>query len=642
MQLQWQWQRQRPTYANFGNANQWTVNAGMASLAREATQNSNDASIAPGSAELVFTFIRLTGEHRRAFEEAIGWSSHLRPHVHAMRDAAGGAVSAGQLSAGLDALEDSSALLLLRISDYGCYGLTGPELADIDKSRFGNFIKLCRLDLYSGKSEASGGSFGLGKAVYWRFSRLQTALFNSTLRPEDAVDGQHRNRLFGVQQGVVHRYEGTAYEGRGYFGIPSPADGDVRSHWADDRTVRTLHLAREDERPGTSALVVGFYDPDEPEIGLSATEDLATSFASELRAGIEESFWPALTRGRIRVRIDIEENGERVASDIVDPRESFTELVHALESYDAGRLSDTLEDEGAVVARDITIRVPRRKDDEPHEAFDHTARLVVTLSDKIPDSLENRVCLFRQPEMIVETVDHTIEGQTYHAFLLAGAAKDPDNPSREDLRADDFLRFSEPPAHDRWIPRSGRKQISQSNLTARYVAPWKKNLQEIERSIRTALNSIFAAPLPSPDTPPKSVLRHLRHLRAGAGEGGTGTAAARKPVVIMESGRVEDGRWVVEFTVRAQNRPAGWSVRPVLTLAGLDGGRTEVDWLDELEILDGDGEVDGDVIVLRPKARARVVKCRLRGSSVEELPVPAAEAGVEVVLRGSTPAEVSA
>ncbi|WP_418606669.1 hypothetical protein [Georgenia sp. SUBG003] len=359
--MQWQWQRQSPAYANFGNANQWTVNAGMASLAREATQNSNDASLRDGPADLVFTFIRLTGERRRAFEEAVGWHTQLEPHVDAMRGAAGGAVSAGQLGAGLDALRQASSLVLLRISDYGCRGLTGDEFADGDESTFGNFVKLCRLDLYSGKSAASGGSFGLGKAVYWRFSRMQTVLFNSTVRPEDAVDGQTHNRLFGVQQGVAHRYNGGSYDGRGHFGLATNQDDPVRSSWGDTELVDALHLRREDARPGTSALVVGFYDPDDPQSGLSAHENLTTSFVRDLRASIEENFWPALTRGRIRVRVDVEDDGKLVHSEQLTAEDTFTELVHALRSFDVGELSESLDEPGSVVVRDVPISIPKRR-----------------------------------------------------------------------------------------------------------------------------------------------------------------------------------------------------------------------------------------------------------------------------------------
>jgi len=638
--MQWQWQHQSPAYANFGNANQWTVNAGLTSLARETAQNSNDARLGDSPADLVYTFIRLTGQRRRAFEQAVNWDTELRPHLEAMRGASRGAVSAGQLSAGLEALRTSPALVMLRIADHGCRGLAGPELAEGDESTYGDFIKLCRLDLYSGKDAAAGGSFGLGKAVYWRFSRLQTVLFNATVPPGAGVDGQTRNRVFGVQQGVVHRHDDVGYDGRGHFGVAPTSDEPVASHWGDDPLVASLHLSREDERPGTSALIVGFYDPDDPDSGLNGRRDLAR-LAYELRAGIEENFWPALARGRMRVRIDIEDDGERVFSERADAEETFTELVQALRRFDSGEVADSLDEPGAIVVREVPINVPRRTGSGAHPAFEHLAKLVVTLSDKVRDPLENKVCLVRRPEMVVETIDHTLEGRTYHAFLLAGAAKTPGDRTPEDIKADDFLRYAEPPAHDRWIPGVGRRQASQANLTGRYVAPWRRNLQGIEAGVRAALNDLFGPPLPPPDTAPESVLKHLRFLRSQSGTGGgRGTVGARKPTVTMDSGWVEDGRWVVDFTVRAQNRPEGWSFEPFLALVGLDGSRLPVAWDDPLEVLSREGEADDSIVVMRAKPTARVVRVTVRGVSVADLPIPASESAVEVVLRslGAAPA----
>src|SRR5688500_14025099 len=124
--LQWRWERASRAYGNYGNANQWTVNAGLPSLARESAQNTNDARGDRQHAELVYTFLRLTGKERRDFEEAVGWSD-LRRHLGAMAAASTGAVAAGQIRAGIKAVQESDSLLLLKVSDYGCRGLHGPE-----------------------------------------------------------------------------------------------------------------------------------------------------------------------------------------------------------------------------------------------------------------------------------------------------------------------------------------------------------------------------------------------------------------------------------------------------------------------------------------------------------------------------------
>ncbi|BBZ03842.1 hypothetical protein MCHIJ_32790 [Mycolicibacterium chitae] len=639
MTVTWRWEEQSRNYANYGNANQWTVNAGLSSLARESAQNSNDARL-PGPADLVYSFIVLSGDDRQRFEDAVAWHDQLEPHLAAMADAATGAVTAGQLQSGLAALKSAESLTLLRIADYGAKGLTGPEFAEGDADAYGNFVKLCRLDLYSGKDKTSGGSFGLGKAVYWRFSRLQTVLFNSTLQPSDAVNGRRHNRIIGVNQGVVHQLSSTNFQGRGFFGVQE-ANDDVASVWEDADLAHRLWLRREDDRPGTSALLLGFYDPDEPEKGLG---DIAQvhEFAKSLEAAIEEEFWPLLTRDRLRVRVEVLDGDRTVYQHTVDPEEQYTELVRALRKVDAGQIDDELNELGDVVVRDVPISISARTDaEERHIAFEHTAKLVVTLSDDQKDSLENKVCLFRRPEMVVQTVDKEFEGRTYHAFLMAGAAVNPDSPSLEEERADDFLRFAEPPAHDQWIPGSGRTKTSQANLTAHYKAPWVPNLRNIRQAILDQLSDIFGAPAPSGDTPPKSIFKNLAFLQGeSGGSGARGTASVRKPEIRIHNATVVDGAWHLDFEIRARNRPEGWSVEPRLALVGLDGGYQDIPW-DQLDA-DPPAEQSGNTVVLLHKPRGRLLTTTVRGVSTTTLPIPAMESAVDIRIGRADVAPTSA
>lgn len=628
-ELAWQWDKQSSTYGNYGNANQWTVNAGLASLARESTQNTNDAR-SEENPSLVYSFIRLSGQARADFLRTLNWSDQLEPHLSAMSSEATGAVTAGHIKTGLDALSHSDALVLLKVSDYGCRGLTGPEFSDIDSDLFGNFIKLCRLDLFSGKNETSGGSFGLGKAVYWRFSRIQTVLFNSVLAESDAVEGRTHNRLFGVNQGVVHRLGDTSYQGRGYFGIQGKK-GNVTSTWASEELVESLHLRRAGTRPGTSAMIVGFYDPDEPERG--HTVDGLVQMAEDLRAGIEESFWPLLARRRLQVRIEVIDDGTSVLDRIVDPEDTYTELVRALRRFDAGDLDETLDETYSVVARDIPISISKRKTDSRHERFVHHAKLIVTKSDKQKDTLENKVCLLRQPEMVVQTLDRTFENHTYHAFLLAGGAIHPNASTPQDRWADDFLRFAEPPAHDQWIPRGGRNKSSQSSLSAHYVAPWVPNLQAIEKNIAETLIELFGAPPPADSKPPAAVFKHLSFLRGEPGAGASAGTTNRKPTVDITDWQVVDDRWHLTFRIKARNQPGGWALSPALYFIGLDGRGHEVAW-DDLN--SDDAKVEDGTVLLEPRERGRFVQAVVTGVSTADLPIPAADAAVDVQLRNVT------
>lgn len=610
--LGWVWEQESPTYGAYGNPNQWTVGGGIGSLAREAAQNSNDARLPDQIAELRFTFVPLEGRARERFEEALGWHV-LRRHLRAMAD--GDQVVTAGIRAGLEHLEQSEQLVLLRIEDRWCRGLTGPEFADVPELEYGNFIKLCRLDLFSGKEAAAGGSFGLGKAVYWRFSQLQTVLFNSRLS-EPWQDDRH-NRLFGVNQGTVHTLDGIRHKHRGYFGTHGE-DGYVRSEFVDDEVARALHVERPTEAPGTTALIVGFSDPDRP-------ESTVAEYARSLEAGIEEAFWPLITRGGMRFTVDVE--GEATPPVEVRPERTVTELVHALRVYDAREPNGLLEGLGDVVVRDLKIAVPKRRTEPHHEGFDHMARLVVTLSDDNQDTLENKVCLVRGPEMVVETIEEEFPGVTYHAFLLAGRAVDPGSDDQHLILADEFLRNAEPPSHDRWIPRSG---ASQSTLSAHYVAPYLPNLRAIRDDIKRELRGLFGVVISGDDHPPRVIARYLQLLGGVAPEG-----RVTKPHLRVDSARVVDGRWTVQMTAEMRNRPQGWRFRPIASFAGIDSGEP-VGWLPgSLAPLDGCVIEDGFVVVAgRPSGRNLRATFRAETDPATH-PIPADRSALDVAVRNA-------
>ncbi len=88
--------------------------------------------------------------------------------------------------------------------------------------------------------------------------------------------------------------------------------------------------------------------------------------------------------------------------------------------------------------------------------------------------------------------------------------------------------------------------------------------------------------------------------------------------------------------VKAKNRLEGWAVRPALALVGFDGGHEIVGW-DDLTVEGGNAFIEGDELRLPGRERGRFVKALVRGVSTGQLPVPAEETGIDVVLRRSGP-----
>lgn len=618
--LNWGWDDAPPTQGDYGNSNSWAIRAGIDALPRESGQNSVDARLTDQPGSMKFTILRLAGDARSSFEEASGWNRGLRQHIEAMAN--GGQVVSDRLAAALEHRQQSDELLLLRIADYGCRGLTGPEMPanGVPEDAYGNFIKLCRLDLFSGKELAAGGSFGLGKAVYWRYSRTQTVLFNSTIHDTSGPAGQSQNRVFGVNQGTVHAIEGKRYLGKGWLGRPDD-DGYLVSQFLSDDETRALHLEREENAPGTTALIIGFHDPDNPERD-------AGQLQASIEEGIEENFWPLITRGRMQFTvetIDVESGEQSEVS--VEPSRRFTELTHALEVFDDGKPVDVLENVGDVAIRDITIRVPRRKTAPIHDSFEHHAKLVVTRSDDQPDSLENKICLFRGPEMVVETIADDIPDVTFHAFLAAGLAIAPGSDDEDLCRADDFLRLAEPPSHDHWIPGG---HSGGHSLGPNYATPYLPGLRDIRAQVKDQLRDIFGVTPPTDDKPPAAIARHLSILA-----GGPGPAEGRitKPVATLTAWEIDDeGAWNVELSVEMKARPEGWMFRPEVVFVGADAGMTRVEW-SELKPVSGCAINGPEVVVSgRPSGRAR---CRLKGrTDPSSHPIPAHLSAIDVRAAG--------
>jgi len=92
------------------------------------------------------------------------------------------------------------------------------------------------------------------------------------------------------------------------------------------------------------------------------------------------------------------------------------------------------------------------------------------------DDYSNSVALFRKPGMVIEYLD-VPESQTggvpFHGLTLCGEAA---GSAPEDKAAEEFLRISEPPAHDKWE--------STDELASVYVPGGVKSIREFKELVR--------------------------------------------------------------------------------------------------------------------------------------------------------------
>ncbi len=143
----------------------------------------------------------------------------------------------------------------LVFEDFDTTGLTGdPAEHQVIDGVQNHFLNFFRAEGHSDKGEQDRGSWGVGKTVFPRTSRI-SSFFGFTV-PNDDVD----RMLLGRSVLKYHRVNGQSYKSDGYFGI-SRDDGFMlpcREPQVLDEFVDDFHLRRGDE-PGLS-VVIPWYE----------------------------------------------------------------------------------------------------------------------------------------------------------------------------------------------------------------------------------------------------------------------------------------------------------------------------------------------------------------------------------------------
>lgn len=147
----------------------------------------------------------------------------------------------------------------LTIEDFGTTGLTGDPEQFEPRNEPNAFFHFFRAEGITDKSGGAGGSWGIGKNVFPRSSRVN-AMLGLTVRNTD------RKRLLMGSITLRHRkVDGYTYGPDGWFGITSGGSDDPilscsDNSYLDDFTTH-FHISRDALSPGLS-IVVPWLDPE--------------------------------------------------------------------------------------------------------------------------------------------------------------------------------------------------------------------------------------------------------------------------------------------------------------------------------------------------------------------------------------------
>lgn len=561
-ELEWIFQRAPEDGSRIGgNAAAYAFAANLEVLAREATQNSLDERFEqtlPVTSR--FVLHELTGRHLHDFLLALRWDL-VEKHL---REAADRRQKAGRiLLDGLNELERTGRLVLLRIDDYNANGLTGPEYGD------GRFARVVRRTLDSGKTGAQGGSFGLGKAALWAASRFGLVLVNSTLSEQQ--DGRRERRMAGRLELPWHTLDGQEFAGPAWFGTKDKErDNSARSWWADGVTAESLYLERTDPSPGTSFLVVGAYD------GSGDTEELEEMY-EQLTAGVARNFWAAMVGGEqsgplLRASVAAWRNGEVVSSERhIDPHAYEPARSRAIKAFLDGRTVSELTSREAVLQASVTLRLPALKAptvrNEPRPET-HDAVLLVTPTTE-DDTQPDHIAFMRANRMVVKSKrigDLPLGHRRFQAVLLAGLAAG--GTTRDAQEAEQLLRTAEPPDHNDWT--------GTEDLTATYVRGARQSILNFKKAAEQEIRDLLKSHEEEGDSDEgPQILRDLLTLDAPPRPRTQGF-----PVVHAVEGNVsESGAWHVRVTVKLPEREAmPWVLAPAARFVVRSGGNIPVEW----------------------------------------------------------------
>ncbi len=298
-----------------------------------------------------------------------------------------------------------------------------------------------------------GGTYGLGKTVLWKNSRLRLVMFHSALASPyiDRNGKSHWKRFFGHMRLPGHDIGHQAYKGEGFWG---DRQGDVTysvlDEHADQAAERLGMITRQKHHAGTSILVVDFDDPDvddENEEELDTVERICES--------AELYYWPAMWDGRLRVRARAE--SQKPDAWKIAPG-SRPELGPFVEAYTAAKMNKM---KGAITVATHELNVPKG----PNASDSETASKIVictnlkTEDSDAPNTNINKTALIRGAGMVVgyQRIGRPgFGGNDFWAVVLGGKSC-PDYLGlsvKEKERCEQLLASSEPVTHDIWTPNS--------------------------------------------------------------------------------------------------------------------------------------------------------------------------------------------
>jgi hypothetical protein len=475
-------------------------------IVRETLQNSADAlALGAQRSKVVFRLVSLVGESKVAFLD----ESKLHQVLGTRSEELG-------LPAHFSSNDffGESPLELLYIEDFMTTGLRGEEHSRGQFSDFFRFIYLYGDEEKATSGDLSLGSYGLGKSVLSSASSVFAFFVNTVANPDECSGVFARTIGCGLYKS--HTFENQNFSGRTWFGDTSGSGmvSALQNEEALDFAVSLGFTARSKEQTGTSICI----------IGLPAS-------AEHYVEAVSKYWWPRIIKQELTVEV-IDQHGQK---HIPKPKQN-PKLKKYIEAFELANGIDQSKD-------DDSKRIDFRKSAGlPTLGVLAAKRGLPLESNEIPDALDNKVALLRQKGMVVDYYQvPTSSNQRWYAVFLA------------DSESDDYLKLSEPAAHNKWDSGSnrlfhkygvgGKKVVDtilqriHSNIRGWFSAS-RATQQQADQRVRRLdelFGSLFRSPGPTPPPPEQNPAPvHLDHLDGHYVESGQNAWITANPVLRLK------------------------------------------------------------------------------------------------------------
>lgn len=334
------------------------------------------------------------------------------------------------LNAVMDSQED---ILLMSIYDRGTMGLGGPTRADqrLEGDEAYDFVDFLRNVGQPPDKKLAGGTYGYGKAAFYRASRARTILVHTRC----AWRGITESRFIGAALGEPYAENGRRFTGRHWWGRELDNIAEPLTGQRADQAAAFLHLPpyKEEER-GTTITIV------QP-----AFEDVEKTIIT-MRDALLWYFWPKMLLNQAHhPSIDFEMfwNHQTVsipAPENFPPLDLFVKAASHLKTQDVGTktLFGRVDEVASLKPKQSLGKLALEKGVAKPRQYGAVDGAPIPINERC-----HHVALMRQPELVVNYLP--CEGLPVNSAEYAGVFIT--NPEVDRIFAD-----SEPPTHDEWMP----------------------------------------------------------------------------------------------------------------------------------------------------------------------------------------------